>query len=115
MQLLTVVLGLPGTIGFATGLAHLRAPNLWGKQGWYTGKGIIAWDLTHGNYGSTTRTDSFVDSLLALATPSSIIQHCRSPPLCKNHWPCANHPSGPSRGYCGAAALPMLASGVMLK
>src|SRR6266852_3452331 len=33
MQLLTVVLGLPGTIGFATGLAHLRAPTLWGKQG----------------------------------------------------------------------------------
>src|SRR5205823_10135186 len=65
MQLLTVVLGRPGTIGFATGLAHPRAPNLWGKQGWYTGQGIIAWDLTHGNYGSTTWTDSFVDSLLA--------------------------------------------------
>src|SRR5437762_2204143 len=64
MQLLTVVLGRPGTIGFATGLAHPRAPNLWGKQGWYTGQGIIAWDLTHGNYGSTTWTDSFVDSLL---------------------------------------------------
>src|SRR5438477_13083423 len=67
MQLLTVVLGRPGTIGFATGLAHPRAPNLWGKQGWYTGQGIIAWDLTHGNYGSTTWTDSFVDSLLGRA------------------------------------------------
>src|SRR5947209_20164264 len=66
MQLLTVVLGRPGTIGFATGLAHPRARNLLGKQGWYTGQGIIAWDLTHGNYGSTTWTDSFVDSLLGI-------------------------------------------------
>src|SRR5207249_10014117 len=78
MQLLTVVLGRPGTIGFATGLAHPRAPNLWGKQGWYTGQGIIAWDLTHGNYGSTTWPDSFVDSLLEPRTRRDSSQ-CQSP------------------------------------
>src|SRR5207248_4447942 len=75
MQLLTVVLGRPGTIGFATGLAHPRAPNLWGKQGWYTGQGIIAWDLTHGNYGSTTWTDSFVDSLLEASNTNDAHAH----------------------------------------
>src|SRR5712691_4581350 len=42
MRFLTVVLGFPGTIRFATGLAHLRAPSLWVKQVWDTTKGIIA-------------------------------------------------------------------------
>src|SRR6266436_5051216 len=64
VQLLTVVLGLPGTIRFATGIAHLRAPSLWVKQEWNTGKGIIACHLTHGNYTSTSQTDRFVDILL---------------------------------------------------
>src|SRR5207249_12237633 len=59
LRLVLVALRLPRTIRFPTVLAHHGSPRVCVKEGWHTGKGIIALPLTHSNYGLTSWTDFF--------------------------------------------------------
>src|SRR5438105_11993454 len=67
MRLLPIALGLPGTIGFPTAIAHHRSPHRQVTEVSYAGKNIIAYHPSHGNAAPTSRMDCFVDSLLGLA------------------------------------------------
>src|SRR5437016_4893950 len=64
MRLLPIALGLPGTIGFPTAIAHHRSPHRQVTEVSYAGKNIIAYHPSHGNAAPTSRMDCFVDSLL---------------------------------------------------
>src|SRR5712691_7472200 len=64
MRLLPIALGLPGTIGFPTAIAHHRSPHRQVTEVSYAGKNIIAYHPSHGNSAPTSRMDCFVDSLL---------------------------------------------------
>src|SRR6266436_7326536 len=64
MRLLPIALGLPGTIGFPTAIAHHRSPHVRVTEVAYAGKIIIACHPSHGNSTPTSRMDCFVDSLL---------------------------------------------------
>jgi len=65
MRLLPIALGLPGTIGFPTAIAHHRSPHGQVTEVSYTGKNFIVYHLSHSNSAPTSRMDCFVDSLLA--------------------------------------------------
>src|SRR5438876_10966449 len=65
MRLLPIALGLPGTIGFPTAIAHHRSPHGQVTEVSYAGKNIIVYHPSHGNSAPTSRMDCFVDSLLA--------------------------------------------------
>src|SRR5437867_7753101 len=64
MRLLPIALGLPGTRGFPTAIAHHRSPHRQVTEVSYAGKNIIAYHPSHGNAAPTSRMDCFVDSLL---------------------------------------------------
>src|SRR2546428_14186147 len=64
MRLLPIALGLPGTIGFPTAIAHHRSPHGQVTEVSYAGKNIIVYHPSHGNSPPTSRLDCFVDSLL---------------------------------------------------
>src|SRR5713226_5701310 len=65
MRLLPIALGLPGTIGFPTAIAHHRSPHGQVTEVSYTGKNFIVYHPSHSNSAPTSRMDCFVDSLLA--------------------------------------------------
>src|SRR5882672_7851139 len=64
MRLLPIALGLPGTIGFPTAIAHHRSPHGQVTEVSYTGKNFIVYHPSHSNSAPTSRMDCFVDSLL---------------------------------------------------
>src|SRR5213592_4176863 len=68
MRLLPIALGLPGTIGFPTAIAHHRSPHGQVTEVSYAGKNIIVYHPSHGNSAPTSRMDCFVDSLLDRST-----------------------------------------------
>src|SRR5437867_5597205 len=85
MRLLPIALGLPGTIGFPTAIAHHRSPHRQVTEVSYAGKNIIAYHPSHGNAAPTSRMDCFVDSLL-VAWQSSIDRLIRIAFPSRNAW-----------------------------
>src|SRR5438034_10583224 len=83
MRLLPIALGLPGTIGFPTAIAHHRSPHGQVTEVSYAGKNIIVYHPSHGNSAPTSQMDCFVDSLLGppgtpctLAKSASLSRTC---------------------------------------
>src|SRR6266851_1262810 len=103
MRLLPIALGLPGTIGFPTAIAHHRSPHGQVTEVSYTGKNFIVYHPSHSNSAPTSRMDCFVDSLLGRERPTLNAGRLGAP-----SWPGAAHgrPATAQTRPAGRSRLP---------